>query len=712
MAELKYHKLFIHDHINARELSETYLSDSPDHGRLFLLVELPKTKIDQQPLIDEIVNQIGTFFDTSNQTDPEILLEDILQELNKLLPELSTTSKIRNWIANLDLAVGIFHESNIYLAGLGNMNAILIHGNKCTSILEKNTNVNPAKAFSNIISGKLDAGDVLALSTNSLFDYISEEKIKQLVTHFTPSGAVIKIQELLESVPDFVSFNSLIIKKVTAHDVEITPQEVHEQQQLDVDDQNLDGEVIVEDRRPPAKSKKSKSTPRTKYQVDMTVVKKLSLIKKVLYILGLITLFFKLIGDFFKYIFNKIKNAFLFSTSKQYRDTRETDTLDKLKSNVDEKYSWWQRLKTSQKIMLVAFFIIILVFVQSLVFMTQDKADKDKNDTYSETIQLINNKFNEADASLIYNDEQGSEKILLEITQLLINLKANSPEQVEDINQLKNQVFYDLNKVRHIHVVPNPLEIADLSSSIHNVNQIVQKDGKFYILGDNQLWLLEENNLTSIFNFAGGQVAHTMTNWPDENKVVLTITNANNETSYNIFDITQKQITGTLEQTAANTSVKDLAIYSNNLYILDGDSNQIFKYPESGSSFSNGRIWITEDVQITGMTNFTIDGEVYIITDQGQIHKFSRGEQDTFGYHQPHPVIGSDAVIKTFADSDYLYIIDPTNFRVIIFDKEGNIKDQYASQKFDNLIDLAVDPDEKAIYLLNGNHLYLLAINE
>jgi len=49
--------------------------------------------------------------------------------------------------------------------------------------------------------------------------------------------------------------------------------------------------------------------------------------------------------------------------------------------------------------------------------------------------------------------------------------------------------------------------------------------------------------------------------------------------------------------------------------------------------------------------------------------------------------------------------------RVIILDKEGNIKDQYTSQKFDSLTDLAIDPEEKAIYLLNDNHLYLLAIN-
>ena len=60
---LKYHKIFTHDHINARELSEVYTSDSSDHGRLFIILELPKQKTDQQPSIDQLINEVATYFD-------------------------------------------------------------------------------------------------------------------------------------------------------------------------------------------------------------------------------------------------------------------------------------------------------------------------------------------------------------------------------------------------------------------------------------------------------------------------------------------------------------------------------------------------------------------------------------------------------------------------------------------------------------------------
>ena len=173
---LKYHKIFTHDHINARELSEVYMSDSSDHGRLFIMLELPKHKLDQQAYIDQLINEIATYFDTSGQDDPEILLEEILQQINQLLPEMAASIKIRNWINTLDLAVGIIYNNNTYMASIGNVNGLLIHNKQITTIMAKNTEINPSKAFSDIISGELDDGDGLIISTNSLFDYISKEK--------------------------------------------------------------------------------------------------------------------------------------------------------------------------------------------------------------------------------------------------------------------------------------------------------------------------------------------------------------------------------------------------------------------------------------------------------------------------------------------------------------------------------------------------------
>jgi hypothetical protein len=701
---LKYHKIFTHDHINARELSEVYMSDSSDHGRLFIILELSKQKINQQPYVDQLINEIATYFDTSGQDNPEVLLEEILQQINQLLPEIAANIKIRNWINGLDLSVGIIYENNVYMAGIGGIDGLLIHNKQITTIMAKNTDINPSKAFADIISGELDSGDALIISTGSLFDYISREKVKQLINHYSPSAAAIKINELLETVPDFVTFNSMIIKNPAQTDREIHPEEI--KKSID------ENEVAISDTIKTDDKPSSPTTPRTKTVIDVSGLKNVGLVKKTNSLFSLIGFYFKTIGNIFVYVAKKIKNAFLFLFSPNFRKKREEKTIDEIKEIGHQKYYWFQNLNNKKKIAVVVLFVIILIFLQSLVFLTQEKAHDAKNEHYDNTLITIDAKYKEVDAKLIYDDEEAAEALLLEIQTLIAELAPNSPDQEERIAKMSETVFHKINKIRHIHVVPSPVELFDMSTSLLNTQDIVQKDGLFYVFGDNKLYQIKDDLLEEIFNFTGGQVIQSMTDWPDKNKVVLSSLSANNEINYIIFDLEAKQITGDLKQTTNNTSVKDLVVYGNNLYVLDDKNNQIFKYPESGGSFANGQPWIKEELDTSLASSLTIDGSVYIINNNGNIQNLLKGALEEFDYHTPRPDIAAGAIIKTFRDSDYLYIIDPANNRVIILDKEGNIIDQYASQKFDDLKDLAIDPDEKAIYLLNNQHLYLLAINE
>lgn len=702
---LKYHKIFTHDHLNAREISEVYMSDSSDHGRIFIILELPKHKIDQQPYVDELINQTATYFDTSGQDDPEALLEEILQQINQLLPEMASSVKIRNWINTLDLVIGIMSGDNVYLSNIGSINGLLIHSNQITPIVSKNTNINPTKAFSDVISGQLDEGDALIISTNSLFDYISKEKVKQIIGKYSPSAAAIKINELLESVPDFVTFNSIIIKKPGMADRDISPEEIKENASLQ---QELDIEVSDTIEKAPHSDTIGK--PKTKLVVDVKGFKNINFLQKIGRIFSLAGLFFKMVAGIFVYAFQKIKAGLLFLSSSKYRKSKEEKTIDSIKQVTDKKYSWFRNLSLKKKIAIVALFVILLVFLQSMVFLTQEKADEQKNEVYNNALVTIQNKYDEVEAKLIYNDEQAAENILLEIKDVLDSLKASSPEQQQTIDELNETLFHKLNKVRHIHVVDMPMELFDMSQIVSNPENIVQKEGTFYILADNKIYELKDNNLNELYEFTDSQV-QSMTDWPDTKKIVI-YTKNNDQGSYKIFDISTKQVVGELKTLAENQSVKDLSIYGNNLYVLDNQANQIFKYPESGSSFSGGQKWLKQENDLSTASSLTIDGSVYIVYNDGQINNFLKGSKEVFDYHTPNPKIGQNAKIKTFRDSDYLYIIDPQNMRIIILNKDGNIKDQYASQAFNNLLDLAVDPDEKVIYLLNGTHLYLLAINE
>jgi hypothetical protein len=701
---LKHQFIFLHDHLNAREISENYLSESSAHGQFFALLELPRQRSDQRPLLDEIISQALDIFTTSQEANPEMLLEEILQKINQLLPTLATNSKIKNWLNTLDLVLGIIDQEAVYLSQVGNINGLLIHQQQTTSILEKTTIVNPHKIFNDITSGQLEAGDVLVISTNSLFDYISQEKIKQISKQYTPEGAALKISQLLETVPNFVTFNALLVKNGSLTDREVKLEEIKPKEK-----DGSEGIITATTTKITDYQSRAPATPlppvKTKLVLDLKALNNLKTFRTLKKLLGWLIYFFQIIKKIFIWLASQIKKGLLFLTSSQYRQTQETEALDKLQTLTDKKYYWWQTLNKRKKITILALFIIILIFLQSLVFLTQKRATENKDKNYRETLATINSQWQAMEAKLIYQDEEGAENIVLAIEKTLQEVKANSPEQQKAIDNLKERVFHELNKIRHIHEVAVPAEISDLSQTITSAQRIVQKDGVFYILGSDKLYQLKDNQLTPLLDFGQGQF---LNDWPGKQKLIL-----GNSEQYFIFDLATKKIEAfPFTKTAGNQAVQDLLIYGNNLYVLDAIDKQIFKYPEKGSAFANGVPWLKEDIDLSQASSFTVDGSVYVISNNGQIFNFLKGSLVKFEYRQPRPTLGQKTVIKTFKDSNYLYIIDPNNKRIVILDKEGNIKDQYTSQKFDDLKDLAIDPQEKAIYLLNGNHLYLLAINQ
>ncbi len=706
MSILKKQKLFIYDHVNSRDLSEIYLSEPKSVGQFFILLELAKEKTDYQHIIDQITSELSLYFDNSQNDDPESLLEELLQLLNQLLPTLAP-QKNRLWFQKINLVVGILHSNSIYLAGIGNIDAWLLNHNQFTQILDKTADINPAKIFTDITSGSLDSGDVLIISTNALFDYVSKEKIRLLTQKYSPQAAVDQLYKLLATVPDFVTFNSLFIKNPSTNEIELKETTVNEDR--DVKAAPNTSQAPRPDVNPKNLSKaqttnKDQAKVKTKLVFDKRGLQNIKFVRQVLWVWSLITTFFAIITKIFQTIFNYLKKTYLFFFSHKFRRQSEDTLLASTKQTINQKTTWFFSLAWRKKILIISLLIVILIFLQGLVFLTQKKAVVKQENTYQQSIDSINTTLNEVEASLIYDDEKRAEELLLDVQSMLNGLQAQSTEQAEEIATVKEQAARLINKIRHINYVDAPMELFDLST-LTGSKQIVQKDGKFYLLDQNSLYLLADSAPVKLTDFANGQ---TLADWPGQNKLIL----SNNE-QYSIFNLDNKQFESfDFNKASGNTQVQDLNIYSNNLYALDNQNNKIFKYPESGTSFSNGVNWLSAEMDLSQAYSFAIDGDAYLTFQNGEIKKLRKGKEEKFDYHKPHPVIGQKSIIKTFRDSKLLYLIDPDNQRVIIFDKEGNIKDQYTSLKFNNLVDLAIDPAEKAIYLLNGNHLYLLAINE
>ncbi|TEU14708.1 MAG: hypothetical protein E3J21_15070 [Anaerolineales bacterium] len=159
--------------------------------------------------------------------------------------------------------------------------------------------------------------------------------------------------------------------------------------------------------------------------------------------------------------------------------------------------------------------------------------------------------------------------------------------------------------------------------------------------------------------------------------------------------------------------------YFGNFYLLDSQSNQIFKYlPTADGGYSNPpELWFQIDVDLTGVVDMAIDGYIYLLYADGRILKFMGGELEPFELTELDEPLRGPTAIFTGPDEEtkFLYVADAGNRRIVQFSKEGQFIRQFRAAEpgvFDQLKNLHVDEIGSKLYVLSGNTLYMANIPE
>jgi hypothetical protein len=159
--------------------------------------------------------------------------------------------------------------------------------------------------------------------------------------------------------------------------------------------------------------------------------------------------------------------------------------------------------------------------------------------------------------------------------------------------------------------------------------------------------------------------------------------------------------------------------YFGNFYLLDSQSNQIFKYlPTADGGYSNPpTAWFQVDVDLAGVVDMAIDGYIYFLYADGRILKFMGGEPAPFEQTELDEPLRGPTAIFTGPDEEtkFLYVADAGNRRIVQFSKEGQFIRQFRPAEagvFDQLKSLHVDEIGSKFYILSGNTLYMANIPE
>ena len=154
-----------------------------------------------------------------------------------------------------------------------------------------------------------------------------------------------------------------------------------------------------------------------------------------------------------------------------------------------------------------------------------------------------------------------------------------------------------------------------------------------------------------------------------------------------------------------DSAAQDFTAYGRFVYVLSPLDNQIYKYQKSGSELTGKTAWL-KGGDVSGAVSMAIDQNIYVLYADGQVKKYYTGEEyvengNKFSIVQPSEAITGATRLFTLADQKYLYILEASKGRVLIYDKaNGLLLKQLVGDGFSGIEDISVDEKETALTLL------------
>ncbi len=157
----------------------------------------------------------------------------------------------------------------------------------------------------------------------------------------------------------------------------------------------------------------------------------------------------------------------------------------------------------------------------------------------------------------------------------------------------------------------------------------------------------------------------------------------------------------------------DIQTYGRYVYVLDPVENQIWKYERRRTNYSSAGAY-SDGADLSRAVSLSIDGSIYVLTDDGNIKKLFRGKETEFSFRElpSTPFEGKNLKLSSSADLDFIYVLDPDNQRVLVFVKG----DRYATYKKQVLYgdldarDFVIDESGQKVYLLTKDKVYTFAL--
>lgn len=623
---------------------------------LFLIeIEIPKNLTSEsinfcEEISEIIINGMKTNYyakEILEGEEIEEIFESSLQKLNRLIYQESISSRFFDLlIKNLNAVIVLVKEEKIYFSPTGSIKAFILKKNKIIDLVSEKISPSPSKVFSQIISGNLEKKDSLFFSTNNFLDYFLFEEFNKIVLENSVNEITRKLENILENLKDKISLGAFIIRE-----------EIEEEKKLEKEVEKVE-KIPVKIKVFPEKEKVEKIVVKEKISVvpERKEIKKEKSVKKI---------------KLPKIYFGEIKKL-----------------LSKL---------------SLLKIKILPIVILIALIFPITLFIRSEKIKERGILEFFTSLEEIQEKNALLKVSSKYESREKISKLAQEISEKINALKPKNNLEKAILERFKNSFQSTLDEVYKIKKVVKPNIIADYRK-IEAENII--KLGNYLFTLDKKTGTIYQLNLKEkkIEKIASLNLTGKLEELNLDNLLIY------NDQKISLFNLKNKKLSPLkLETSEKNFFINELKVYDGKIYILNSKINQILKYLPIKTGFGKESLWLKEKIDLKDINSFAIDGSIYLLKNN-EVLKFYLGKKVGFALEKIHPQFEKLEKISTNSNFKNIYLLEPKNKRILIFNKNGGLVKQIISEDFIDLKDFVVNENETKIWLLEGTKIIELEI--
>ncbi|MFA5128027.1 MAG: hypothetical protein WC457_03445 [Patescibacteria group bacterium] len=729
-------------HVLLHIIQPSTSEEEKEKGYFFAACEINNGRkedvVNLQNLMDEIEND---YYETPNQPGKETL-ELILEKINSENFALSDSS------AELHCLIGALRGDELVFSFRGRPEAILFYKNKLgqhqimdlVAANENDEQENGDKLFSQIIQGKISAGDYFFGGTSHIGGCFNHDRMQKIITGRAPEQSADHFEKVLSGIKNGYSYGGVIMFREPEIEAIKTADKIEPEKKpiFTTEEQtdrtlspslmnNLNSKVksmmdkdvaakprpIVPTNIPQTISPHVKQRParpmagKSPAEIIMMIIRAIGIGLKyfgysIYWLFFMLAKFIVGIGRF---------AAMLFIVVFNFKNRRRSI----LESWSEGRRRFTKRLRELPlitKILAVAAIIFAIVFVISTATIQARKIKDEANKVYLENLQTIKNKVDAAESALIYGDESSAKATSAEAKTLFTAFTC-APVDKTTCDDIISRLDALSLKLRKMDTVAAELIVDWNSMNLTGLEKFIKIDTKLIGYSSTSGALAVYDTLTktnktisaSDATFAGF-IASAV---PKENDYVAFI-GADNK-SLALYDPKTDTLKKGEISFAGTPDIRSIIIYNRRMYSLDAAANQVLRHDNIKNGFGLGKDWLQDTNQnIRDGVDLAIDGDLFVLKTDGQILKFTKGVSQNFSLQTIDPALDSGNDIWTYTDSVNLYVLDAKNKRLITFDKTGQFLRQITANDFTSPVSAAIDETSGSAYILDSGKVYKIHI--